>query len=57
MQAYDQNATFEGAFKTLEGFEGLLDRAVVSSDVRLRASALLTTLSLDLRKVILSVIL
>ena len=50
-QAYDQSGSFGSAFKALEGFEGLLERTVIAADVRRRASALLTTLTIDLAKV------
>ncbi len=50
-QAYDQSGSFGSAFKALEGFEGLLERTFIASDVRRRASALLTTLTIDLARV------
>ena len=50
-QAYDDTATLGGVFKVLEGFEGLLERATIAADIRRRSAALLTNLSIELRRV------
>jgi len=57
VQAYSDSATLGAAFKALGCFEGLLERAIIAADVRQRASGLLTTLFIDLRKVSTSLIL
>ena len=50
-QAYDDSATLSAVFKLLEGFEGLLQRATVAADIQRRAAALLTDLTVELRRV------
>ena len=51
MQAFDNSATFTGAIKVLEKFEGLLERAAVAPVVRACVAVLMPTLALDTRRV------
>ena len=51
VQAFDECATYMGALKALESFEGLLERAIVAVVVRKCAAVLLSDLTLDLRRV------
>lgn len=51
VQAFDESSSFLGAIKTLESFEGLLDRPALAAVVRKCGAMLMSDLSLDLRRV------
>ncbi len=51
VQAFDNSATFTGAIKLLERFEGLLDRAAVIPVVRACVAVLMPNLALETRQV------
>ena len=51
VQAFDNSATFTGAIKLLEKFEGLLERAAVIPVVRACVAVLMPNLALDIRQV------
>ena len=51
LQAFDESSSFLGAIKTLEGFEGLLDRPALAVVVRRCGAMLMSDLTLDLRRV------
>ena len=51
VQAFDESPSFLGAIKTLESFEGLLDRPHLAVVVRKCGAILMSDLTLDLRRV------
>ena len=51
VQAFDESSTFMGGVKTLESFEGLLERPAVTVMVRKCGAVLMSDLTLDLRRV------
>jgi len=51
VQAFDESSTFMGGVKTLESFEGLLERPAVADVVRKCGAVLISDLMLDLRRV------
>ena len=51
VQAFDESSTFMGGVKTLESFEGLLERPAVAVVVRKCGAVLMSDLTLDLRRV------
>ena len=51
VQAFDESSTFMGGVKTLESFEGLLERPAMAVVVRKCGAVLMSDLTLDLRRV------